>query len=446
MKGSNKIRLGLIIVMVSGLAAAPLMGCSDDEGSQQIIPGGDDDAGPSGGDDTGPSGGDDTGPSGGDDTGDDTGPSGGDDTGPPPGESDYVVLFDDTLALDSSGYSEVVEFDAPDGINSIAVTVSEGPPTMMYFITGWIGPDGFEIVPDGWESGGMPICADGCNNRLMMDPGAFATLAPNNPASQVDPGTHSMRVGAQSATAGIGETLNVATVRLTIHGKVDAAGAPSSGTLDLNFFFTGAGGWTADNAPDDPDFQNMVALMDEIYDQVHIDIGDIAFHDADPNYRVVGGIQSGTGELAQLFAKSERAELEGPSVFFVEGIDSGFGFIQDGNEYNQQMGGGILGISGGIPGPMIVDGTPRSGVAVDVDSSSAMGAPGIAHVTAHEIGHYLGLFHTTENITFIPGMPAHDPLPDTAEDDPSYLMHASGSGDLMSEWQGRVMRKNPWVY
>ena len=110
-----------------------------------------------------------------------------------------------------------------------------------------------------------------------------------------------------------------------------------------------------------------------------------------------------------------------------------------------QGGGGVLGISGGIPGPMIVNGSPRSGVAVATDSSQAAGAPGLVHVTGHELGHYLGLFHTSEQFA-MPGTPGHDPLPDTAEDDPSLLMHATGGGNTMSEWQGRVMRKNPWVY
>ena len=62
---------------------------------------------------------------------------------------------------------------------------------------------------------------------------------------------------------------------------------------------------------------------------------------------------------------------------------------------------------------------------------------------AHEIGHFLGLFHTSEQAIFGPQI--HDPLPDTPENDDAYLMFNTGSGDLLSEWQGQVMRSNPWV-
>lgn len=81
----------------------------------------------------------------------------------------------------------------------------------------------------------------------------------------------------------------------------------------------------------------------------------------------------------------------------------------------------VYGIDGSIPGPSGVPGGPNSGAAVlnaDLGSGSCGGGFTIggcgtdlaAYVTAHETGHWLGLYHTTESDG------AHfDPLTDTAK-------------------------------
>lgn len=85
--------------------------------------------------------------------------------------------------------------------------------------------------------------------------------------------------------------------------------------------------------------------------------------------------------------------------------------------------GGAIGISMGLPGPAGLHGTPASGVVftseymgrsvpsrfdnTDVDGNLFTGL-----IIAHEVGHYLGLFHTTEQ----QGRGA-DPLDDTPECD-----------------------------
>ena len=75
-------------------------------------------------------------------------------------------------------------------------------------------------------------------------------------------------------------------------------------------------------------------------------------------------------------------------------------------------------------------------------NQASQGAPAQVETTvAHEVGHFLKLFHTSEqSFTGI-----HDPLPDTPDNDASYLMFNTGEGNRLSPWQGRVMRSNPWV-
>ena len=69
-----------------------------------------------------------------------------------------------------------------------------------------------------------------------------------------------------------------------------------------------------------------------------------------------------------------------------------------------------------MPGPAFLGPNERSGVAIgtfDISESDHLG-----NVMAHEIGHYLGLFHSTEREAIF-----HDTLIDTAENDASNLMY-----------------------
>jgi hypothetical protein len=54
------------------------------------------------------------------------------------------------------------------------------------------------------------------------------------------------------------------------------------------------------------------------------------------------------------------------------------------------------------------------------------------------------LYHTSEQ-NFFGGPGIHDPIPDTPENDDSYLMFNTGSGSNLSVQQGVVMRANPFV-
>lgn len=81
-----------------------------------------------------------------------------------------------------------------------------------------------------------------------------------------------------------------------------------------------------------------------------------------------------------------------------------------------------------LPGPV------RDGAVV-----LARQAPSLGRTLAHELGHYLGLYHLTE-----PGAAdIHDPLPDTALADEDNLMHVFGDGLELTAQQIAVLRGHP---
>lgn len=90
------------------------------------------------------------------------------------------------------------------------------------------------------------------------------------------------------------------------------------------------------------------------------------------------------------------------------------------------IGGGLLGIAGGIPGPFI-QGTGASGVVMSVEAhlnaDGEMRASVLGETMAHELAHQFGLFHTTESDGAY-----HDVIADTPECDPE--RDENGDGDL----------------
>jgi hypothetical protein len=110
----------------------------------------------------------------------------------------------------------------------------------------------------------------------------------------------------------------------------------------------------------------------------------------------------------------------------------------------------IWGISAGIPGTAITSGHALSGIVVDI----SLGFPAVADgmTMVHELGHFMGLFHTTEQDRM-----THDPIDDTPEcvagaaqcPDGNNIMYATfygatgGVGLTTSEQQRRVVWGSP---
>jgi len=206
--------------------------------------------------------------------------------------------------------------------------------------------------------------------------------------------------------------------RLRVHALVKrGVGEPTSGTLDINLFFAELPGLDAASAPEDSALQTALNTLRSVYAQRGIQVGAVHYCDLSEadreRFAVIDSIKGPSSELSRMFTASARAEALGCSggpalnYFLVQEVVGGrAGFI-------------LLGLAGGIPGPA-VHGTSHSGVAVTT-AGFQFKPRQLGLTMAHEGGHYLGLFHTTE----AEGQ-AFDPLPDTPECGPDEDRDADG--------------------
>lgn len=156
--------------------------------------------------------------------------------------------------------------------------------------------------------------------------------------------------------------------------------------LDLNVHFIGVEGYGAASAPTDADLTAVFGRVNEILGAAGVTLGEVAFFDAPreigERYSVVRSLSE--VKRATAFGVPRDETLRGHlnvDVFLVQDI------AVDGAT--------VLGLSAGLPGPPGLHGNSGNGL---LFTTADLGTDNdfVAHVMAHELGHYLGLRHTTE--------------------------------------------------
>lgn len=207
------------------------------------------------------------------------------------------------------------------------------------------------------------------------------TVVPAVPqfADQFETGSHVYRVGTHDSEM--------------CHYVIESPGNPT--VIDLNIYLVGLsmGGGNA----------NIQAIIDQaevIYEQAGISFGNVRFPDIAPEAEQNFSVIQSEADIRSLASYSTDPEEDGASPL------SANVFI------TQQFAlAGALGLSLGIPGVAGLHGSAISGVAMTGEYIGSMqGNRLTANVLAHELGHFLGLFHTTEQ-----GGQGSDPLNDTPE-------------------------------
>ena len=174
-----------------------------------------------------------------------------------------------------------------------------------------------------------------------------------------------------------------------------------------------------------------------------VGLGAVTYHDLeDESLRTVvleEDICEG-GDLNDLLRASNDVGERAVNLYFVERYQCIFAGGID-------VGQGIAGISGGIPGAPYARGTPRSGVAIA--TSVLLSEPDrMGLVLAHEVGHFLGLYHSMEDNTF-GGPEIYDVIADTVNDpneaQDNLMFYRADESTQLSPGQAAVVRGNPLV-
>ncbi|MCB9535883.1 MAG: hypothetical protein H6704_06425 [Myxococcales bacterium] len=292
----------------------------------------------------------------------------------------------------SGGLSDPLTLDVPAGTLGFAI-LAEGSGADLMIIGEMVDPNGNTIY-DFQDPFGSQV-------RFFPSEDVITQYVPSSPRSAPIPGTYTFRLIKDGGNASVDVDAVIKT----------ADGEPETSALDVNFFFADVSDVEAAQAGGDADFQRAVGEMKRIYQQQGIEIGEVHYCDLPggdaARFAVIDSVDGPTSELGQMFSVSSRAGDLGCSP------DQALNFFMVQEIVGGRAGYIILGIAGGIPGPPGVHGTTHSGVAVTM-SGWRRNPTQLAQTMAHEGGHFLGLFHTTE----AEGT-AFDPLPDTPQCDNS---------------------------
>ena len=347
------------------------------------------------------------------------------------------VSVTDCGTADVGDPGEEFEFEVPAGAQSFALVVEGIPPQTLMVADLITSPSG-EVVFD--------FQNDIVINRTDAVDVLYTALVPTNPAVAVEEGDWVLNLFGDGSFEG----------ELTCITKNQAA---TDRLIDLNLYFVGLDGvLDATTAETDETWTNIMANVNAIYSSAGIGVRAITYNDlSNEAYAVIDN----DAELQDMFASVGRSSEVAINMFLVADLEGTGGFT-------------LLGKAGGVPGPPVMQGTARSGVAISMadylaavaamDQTMIDEAAALTElIMAHETGHFLGLYHTSEKE---PGL-GHDPLSDTSECDASADVDmdmtlsaaecGSDGGNLMfwsplnvdralTSSQGSVMLANPLVH
>ena len=254
-----------------------------------------------------------------------------------------------------------------------------------------------------------------------LSPNALAMLVPQLPTANdvVTPGASSVLVDGAAATSPC----------FTVLGSSRADGPRA---LSLDVWLVGEQPISAEQASRDPHIQRVVATAEAALADAALTFDRIRFHDlpdAPPSWSPLLSRLDLEAMMAAVPQPSgDRAQVLAVPVFVVDGF---------GGDYTAG-GGSLAGITAGIP-IGLPGGDAGSGVVISSRQlGSELGDQIVGIVLAHELGHALGLYHTTE----LTGGLA-DPLDDTPVCTSGITTNAAACPDYLNLMFPFALRRGP---
>ncbi|HJN78237.1 MAG TPA: M43 family zinc metalloprotease [Myxococcota bacterium] len=355
-----------------------------------------------------------------------------DDSGSTGNDLEFVDLGPQTTG-DTGFTTDEFAIDVPEDATSVLVHCGDFGSSKLGLVWTLTNPDGSALY-DG-AAGSNPHFKSSSHDDLVP------ILIPLTPDAPLQSGSYLASIYVDGGAA----------VTLDCGAVIRKSPLGNSADVTLEFVFVGVDGLDASTAPDDAGMQDVLAEIDRAFATENVSItasysdfgGDVA------TYSVVDVSADDYSEFNNLLKLADPTDPRTLVVFMVQ-------------DFQTDEGATILGKAGGPPGTAAVGGTSKSGMVV-VASDMASDPVYVGRIAAHEAGHFLGLFHTTER----DANDTHDPISDTPECPASAdtngngqmnSSECSGSGSENVMWwtnnsdatsadfssmQGQILRGNP---
>lgn len=354
-----------------------------------------------------------------------------------------VAAFDVGLLGVAGGLTGEIVVQVDAGLGALQVLVW-GQPDAQVVLWRATAPDGSLVVDDAEPadlSESHRAFARGFPGQVFSVNRVFAArqsggfLVPNTPVVMAASGTWRLVVGHFTVADDVATAVD-RPVRVTVLASPQRV----RGSLPLNVHLTGARGLTAASAPDDALLQDALSVIGDTYAQAAIDVGPIAYLDAGIEHQVVELEENecSGGGLPSLL-QTGAAPTPGLDLFVVEAFRCAIA--------STEVGDSIGGLAGALPGPAYVQGSTHAGVAIATQFAAGSGTR-LGRVAAHEMAHFLGLYHTRESNVF-GADPVFDEIEDTLEDAESVrdnlMFFAVDESTALTPDQSAVLRSHPLV-
>jgi len=319
------------------------------------------------------------------------------------------------VALADATHGQWTRLDVPSQAVSVTMMVQTDLAEVFVGVSALRAPDGsalYDLPFTQPEFLAQPI-------RYFPTDRISTMLVPNTPDVAFLRGTHCFRFYAEGG----------ATLRTRARIKMAPGGAAAGGTLDLAVHILdlsgmgcGVDGLTAGSAATHMVMQDALGGAAGIFSQAGITLGAVSYDDivGRPDLDVIDSLDGpdGDGVYEELNALLSEGTGTGDSVdiFLVRHIE------------------GPVAIAGSIPGPPGAHALPHAGVAISMEAPCTTS---LAKVLAHEVAHWLGLFHNIDS-------DGPDPIDDTDEGTAN-LMYATSLGTDLTAGQVFVLRAHPAV-